>query len=235
MWAHAYPVGPRACGKRAERESGRPARTRPRARSQEEDLSLAEQILGSGRRPPCGTWVGHRQSKPRSVQGPEGPDTHNCTLRPDPRRGEPQARRPSSCPHSRGDPTFTGGTLCRGARGLSSERGGLRVQSTSPCVCSEACLGGVPPAAELWSPSAPWPRGALAFGGGCQPHDSAMCSMSALRQTGWRLHSAMAFEGHKRCLLWARGAGCSDSECAGGGDLSGEGVHMWPSWDKKPG
>ena len=54
--------------------------------------------------------------------------------------------KPSSCPHSRGDLTFTGGTLCRGARGLSSERGGLRVQSTSPCVCSEACLGGVPPA-----------------------------------------------------------------------------------------
>jgi hypothetical protein len=32
--------------------------------------------------------------------------------------------KPSSCPHSRGDLTFTGGTLCRGARGLSSERGG---------------------------------------------------------------------------------------------------------------
>ena len=68
--------------------------------------------------------VGHRRSKPRSVHEPEGSDTHHCTLRPDPQRGETQAREPSSCPRGRGDLAFTAGTLCRSARGLSSEREG---------------------------------------------------------------------------------------------------------------
>ena len=48
------------------------------------------------------TCVGHRQSKPRSVLGPEGPDTHHCTLRLDPQRGQPQAEAVSVLPAAAG-------------------------------------------------------------------------------------------------------------------------------------
>jgi len=73
------------------------------------------------------TWrhlgcVGHRQSKPRSVQGPRRAPTRMtvpygwgrgaCKLGP----------QPSSCARVHASLTMTAGTLCRDARGLSSEQ-----------------------------------------------------------------------------------------------------------------
>ena len=66
--------------------------------------------------------VGHRQSKPRSVQGPRRAPTRMtvpygwgrgaCKLGP----------QPSSCARIHASLTMTAGTLCRDARGLSSEQ-----------------------------------------------------------------------------------------------------------------
>ena len=53
---------------------------------------------------------------------------------------------PSPCSRNRRDLAFTAGTLCRSARGLSSERGIERGQCPRLSVCSsEACLVGAPP------------------------------------------------------------------------------------------
>ena len=96
---------------------------------------------------------------------PREGDTHHYILRPDPRRRKTRARGPSPLTRSRGDLPFTGGTLCRSARGLSSARvieRGLRARS--PCVCSVTCLGGAPPASvkddeesEAWRVAISWP------------------------------------------------------------------------------
>ena len=91
-----------------------------------------------------GTCVGHRQSKPRSVQGPEGPDTHDCTLWQDPRCGKPRAKAFFVLPHPRG-PNLHGWHFLPKCPGTFLGARVVRVQSTSPYVYSEACLGGVPP------------------------------------------------------------------------------------------
>ena len=81
--------------------------------------------------------MGHRRSKPRSVKRHwSGAHTYHCILRPDPQHGKTQAQGPSSLTRSSGDLAFTAGTLCRGARGLSSELGmrGARARTLSVCL-----------------------------------------------------------------------------------------------------
>ena len=102
--------------------------------------------------------MGHRRVSPVLFSDPEGPDTHHCTLRPDPQRGKTRGPSLLRSPRSHGDLAFTAGTLCRSARGLSSEREFERGRTTgirtrlSVCLLRIACLGGAPPDIRAFSP-----------------------------------------------------------------------------------
>ena len=107
--------------------------------------SRASLLAVLDREPSSYLWVGHRRSKPRSVQRPQRATTR-ITVRYGRTRGAVNlGPKPSSCSRGRGDLAFTAGTFCRSARGLSSERVREAPGCAAPCVCSEACLGGASP------------------------------------------------------------------------------------------
>ena len=67
--------------------------------------------------------VRHRQSKPRFVQGARRLPTRMTVAYGRTRRVGNLRLKPSPFTHTRGDHAFMAGTLCRDARGLSSETG----------------------------------------------------------------------------------------------------------------
>ena len=82
-------------------------------------------------------WVGHRRSKPRSVERPPegGHHTHHCTLRPDPRRRQTRAARAVSVNRQSAGTSPSRLALSAEVPGDFPQSWGLRVCGP-PCVCS---------------------------------------------------------------------------------------------------